>query len=99
MKVVLTNRARRRVLVVGRWWRNHRPDAADLFERELEEVIEKLTSGPTFGLVHGIVRGHTIRRMRLPTSEQHVYYSVNPTTDTVVIHTLWGPRRGRTPKL
>lgn len=51
------------------------------------------------GVVYGARRGVTIRRVLLPRSQQHIYYSVDELTDTVVVRTIWGARRGRGPKL
>ncbi len=82
------------------WWRENRPDTADLFQHELEMAKQDLaTLPPTPGLVYETVRGKVIRRLLLPKTEQHVYFSIDEDAQRVVIHTVWGARRGRGPKL
>jgi hypothetical protein len=67
---------------------------------EVEAAKQKLaTLPPTPGLVYETVRGKTIRRLLLPKTEQHVYFSIDVDARIVVIHTVWGARRGRVPKL
>lgn len=99
MKVWFTARARRRALHVASWWRANRPAAPDLFEQELHEAKQALGAHPLLGTVYKTVGSWVIRRVLLRESEQHVYYSVNESAETVVVHTLWGARRGRGPKL
>jgi hypothetical protein len=45
------------------------------------------------------VRGKVIRRLLLPKTEQHVYFSIDDDGQRVVIHTVWSARRGRGAKL
>ncbi len=86
--------------MVATWWRAHRPDVAALFEEELEAATQKLaTLPPTPGLVYETVQGKVIRRLLLPKTEQHVYFWIDEALDKVVIHTVWGARRGIGPKL
>ncbi len=100
MKVWFSPRARNRVRVVATWWRANRPGVADLFEDELEAAQQALaTSPPAPGLTYETVRGKVIHRLLLPKTEQHVYFSTDESADMVVIHTVWGARRGRGPKL
>lgn len=102
MKVRLAPRALQRARHIKRWWQNNRPGAEAVFEHELERMTRKLATmspqGP-LGVVHEVRRGKTIRRVLLPRSQQHVYYSVDEASDTVVIRTIWGARRGRRPRL
>jgi hypothetical protein len=35
----------------------------------------------------------------MPTTEQHVYYTVDEAAGEIVIETVWGAPRGRGPKL
>ncbi len=99
MKVWFTPRARRRALLVGAWWRANRPAAPKLFEQELADAKQRLSVQPNLGHVYEIVGDRTMRRLLLPKSEQHLYYSVDETTETVAVITIWGARRGRGPKL
>jgi len=99
VKVWFTARARRRALLVASWWRANRPAAPDLFEQELHEAKQTLGAHPLLGPVYETVGARVMRRLLLRESEQHVYYSVDESADTVVVHTIWGARRGRGPKL
>ncbi len=85
---------------IGAWWRKHRPKAPTLFDDELDEAIDDIASQPlAAGAVHEVVGGKTFRRVRLPKTKQHVFYYVDDAKGVIVIHTIWGARRGRKPKL
>lgn len=99
MKVFFTARARRRAGIVATWWRQNRPAAPDLFEDELEAATRRLEGQPVLGLVYANVRGRAVYRLLLPQSAQHLYFSVNGAAERVVVHTIWGARRGRGPAL
>jgi plasmid stabilization system protein ParE len=99
VKARYSPRARQRVQYITRWWRKNRTSAPSLFEDELDEAIGRLEADPNLGTEYRVVRGHTIRRMLLRKTEQHVFYSVDDENGVVVIHSVWGARRGRGPKL
>ena len=99
MKIRFSPRARRRVNVVDTWWRENRRGAPTLFADELAEAIERLKVQPTLGTEYEQVAGSVIRRVLLPKSAQHLYYAVDLENDVIVIHTIWGARRGRGPQL
>jgi len=40
-----------------------------------------------------------MRRVLMPKTERHVYYSVDEAIQSVVVHVIWGARKGRGPKL
>lgn len=99
MKVAYTSRAKRRVIAVGKWWRTYRPAAPDLFDQELIHAVSVLMEQPHLGVVYTRLRGALIRRILLPQTEQYLYYAVDPVASLVIIHTIWGARRGRSPAL
>ena len=99
MKVRFTPRARRAALAMAKWWKANRPAAADLFGHELDEAKRQLANQPELGPVYETVRGLVIRRLLLPKTERHVYYSVDTVTATVTVYVIWGARKGRGPKL
>ena len=47
------------------------------------------------GLIDATVRRRAVYRMLLPQSAQHLYYSVDAKAERVIVHTIWGARRGR----
>jgi plasmid stabilization system protein ParE len=97
--VEILPRARQRIIVVARWWRKNRADAPTLFDDELADLIARLERHPVLGTVHEILDGATILKARLRKTEQAVYYSVDEAKGVISIHTVWGARRGRKPKL
>ena len=99
MKVRFTPRSRRAALAMAKWWRANRPLAPDLFDRELEAAKWRLEQQPELPPVYDTVRGRVIRRVLLPKTEGHVYYSFDQATESVVVHIIWGARKGRGPKL
>jgi plasmid stabilization system protein ParE len=98
VKVYFSPRALHRASIVMAWWRKNR-DAADLFERELEQAKRALEDPLELGLVYETIRGKVIYRMLLGKSVQHIYYSVDEKAGIVIVHTIWGARRGRGPQL
>ena len=99
MKLKITKRAQRRVKLVGVWWREHRPEAPSRFADELEWAKREMLSRPNLAPRYETTSGKVCRRLLLPTTEQHVYYTVHKDADLIVVHTVWGARRGRGPKL
>lgn len=99
MIVKFLPRARQRIKTIARWWRRNRPAVPTLFDEELRDVIERLEGDPVLGVEYRVVDGEIIRRTLLRKSGQHVYYSVDQINGVVVVHSVWGARRGRGPKL
>ena len=99
MKLKITKRAQRRVKLVGAWWREHRPAAQNAFADELEWAKGEMLSRPNLATRYQTASGKVCRRLLLPTTQQHVYYTVQEDADLVIVHTVWGARRGRGPKL
>lgn len=81
------------------WWRANRPTAPELFDTELSAAITQLESQHSLPQVFESVADEPIRRVLLPKTEQHLYYSIDETAAVVLIHTIWGARRGSGPKL
>ena len=99
MIVEILPRARQRIKAVATWWRKNRADAPTLFDDELSDLIERLKLHPVLGTIHEIVDGATILKVPLRKAEQNVYYSADEGRGVISIHTVWGARRGRKPKL
>lgn len=102
MRVKLQPRALQRARTIKIWWRRNRPGYEDVFEQELDRVTQALVAmspRSPIGTIYRVNGRVTIRRVLLPTSEQHLYYSIDETRDMVIIRSLWGARRGRGPRL
>lgn len=79
------------------WWQRNRPDAADLFEQELDAILERIAASPAIGQ-RVEQRGQVwVRRWRMPKTRNHVYYAIGATE--IVVLAIWGAPRGLGPKL
>jgi plasmid stabilization system protein ParE len=99
MKLAFTPEAERQANVMDAWWREHRPDAQDLFARELADVRTLLTATPSIGVVHVTRSGKSARRVLMPKTRNYVYYEVREGEDVVIVLAVWGAPRGRGPSL
>jgi hypothetical protein len=70
-----------------------------LFEHEFEWALRYLISMPTAGLPYPTPRRSAMKRLLLPRTAYHVYFALERDEAVVVIHSVWGARRGRGPKL
>lgn len=99
MKVRATGRAQREIVRAALWWRTNRPAAPGLFLEELEAAERHLCTAPISGEIYGYRKARLIRRWLLQETEYHVYFSVDQDAQVVMVHSVWGARRGRGPKL
>ncbi len=98
MKLDVTIPARERIKLVGAWWRVNRPAAPTLFAVELRAAFAQIRSAPESGQLYSW-RGRTFRRILMPKTRQHVYYSIDVDAGVVHIDVVWGAQRGLGPKL
>jgi hypothetical protein len=80
------------------WWRENR-DHADLFDEEYEATLRWLLATPQNGSPWPTSRRPHLLRVLMPKTANHIYYSIEHSGIVVVIHSLWGARRRRSPKL
>jgi len=99
VKIEIGKRARRQVERISRWWEANRPAVPDLFEREFEEVLDFLLAAPKAGVPYPTARRPGLRRLVLSKTQYHLYFSLEHDEAVVVIHSVWGARRGSIPKL
>jgi plasmid stabilization system protein ParE len=99
MIVRFTPRALAEARRVRRWWRQHRPAAAEVFDRELNAAVALIQSSPTIGGVYPTASdlGIEIRRLLMARTENHLYYTLHE--DALVILSIWGAPRERGPGL
>jgi plasmid stabilization system protein ParE len=98
MRLRLTPRALADAKRMKTWWRRHRAKAPDLFERELDETLERMLATPTLGIAYTSEGAEVgVRRVLMPKTQSHVYYGT--TAEEVVVLTVWGARKRRGPKL
>lgn len=99
MKVRAAGRAKREIARAALWWSKNRHQAPGLFLDELEALERHLRSAPVSGQIYGYRKNRLIRRWLLEKTEYHVYFSVNTQTQVIMLHSVWGARRGRGPRL
>jgi plasmid stabilization system protein ParE len=96
MKARFTPEADEQADKSDRWWREHR-DVHDLFARELAATIALLVGNPTLGTIYTVLHGQPMRKVLMPKTRHHVYYTTEG--DEILVHAVWGAPRGRGPKL
>lgn len=99
MRVRAAGRAKREIARAALWWSKNRPEAPLLFLDELEAAQRHLCTAPVSGQIYGYRKNRLIRRWLLEKTEYHVYFSVNRKAQVIMVHSVWGARRGRGPKL
>jgi len=98
VNVVLLDEAQRRFEAEDRWWREHR-DAKELFIEEFETIVQHLSEQPETGQRYRNVRGKLIQRWLMKKTGCHVYYWCDDSRSSLEIHSIWGARKRRGPKL
>jgi plasmid stabilization system protein ParE len=98
VRIVLLDEARRRFEAEDDWWREHR-DAKELFVDEFAQTLERLRSMPGAGQRYRLVRGMLIQRVLMKKTGCHVYYLHDRERDLIEIHSIWGARKERGPRL
>ncbi|NUP13461.1 MAG: type II toxin-antitoxin system RelE/ParE family toxin [Polyangiaceae bacterium] len=95
MKARLSARAEREMQRSDAWWREHRPEAPDLFLDELQAALRLLVTAPGTGAPYGGYRGRIVRRVPMQATRHQLYYVV----DERGLHVLsiWGAPRRRPP--
>jgi plasmid stabilization system protein ParE len=97
MKVRLTLRALAEAKRIKTWWLRNRPKAPHLFDEELSATLTHIQTTPNAGSIYPAGLEVEVRRMLMPKTHNHIYYAIEH--DEVVVLSLWGARRGRTPRL
>jgi plasmid stabilization system protein ParE len=82
----------------GRWWREHRSAARTLFEEELRRALDQIPSAPHLGSSFKAKSGREYRRVLMPVTRHHVYYSLIA-PDCVRVHSVWSAVRRSGPVL
>lgn len=98
MTIRLTPRALAEAKRMKAWWRRNRPAAPDLFEQEFAATLDRIAQLPGSGKLYE--EGDLdvpVRRVLLPKTLNHVYYTVDDRG--VVVLSVWGALHERGPKL
>lgn len=92
-------RAEHQIRTASAWWRSHRPAAPQMFALELADALELLAATPTLGVYYGHRGGRAIRRLLLPRSRYHVYFTYDDDADVLEVRAVWHAVRARRPLL
>ena|SRR5688572_2804536 len=98
VKIVLLEEAQRRFEAEDTWWRANR-DAKELFVEEFSAALGRISSMPEVGQRYRRTRGKFIQRVLMTKTRCHVYYFHDEQKDVIEIHSVWGARKERGPKL
>jgi plasmid stabilization system protein ParE len=97
--VIVAPRARTHARRIDEWWRENRPNAQDLFARELEAAFARIAATPMVAAVYRETEGRTIRRLLMPRTSYHVFFKVSEWEQQVHVLAVWHAARGRGPRL
>jgi hypothetical protein len=70
-----------------------------VFLDELAAAERHLCTAPVSGQIYGYRKNRLIRRWLLEKTDYHVYFSLNRKAQVIMLHSVWGARRGRGPTL
>ena len=65
----------------------------------MNAVVSKLETAPAVGPVYESAAPLVVRRLLMPRSRYHVYYSIEASGARVLIHAVWHASRGQAPRL
>ena len=97
--VVVAPRARAHAQRIEEWWRKNRPEAPDLFNRELEAAFVRIATAPLAIAVYREINGRTVRRLLMPRTSYHLFFELNGRQEKVHVLAVWHAVRGRGPRL
>lgn len=95
-RVRFTATARKHVRNEKAWWLANRVHT-EIFAGELEEAVRLVTLLPGVGSRYAETPVPGVRRVYLRKIACHLYYTFDE--GEVVVHALWGARRGRGPQI
>ncbi len=75
------------------WWNENRPKAPGLFEKELSAALERLAFTPRTGKPYERSKVTGMRRLLMPRTRYHVYYTILEGESLVRVHTVWHASR------
>ena len=97
MRVEVTAAAKADTKKAVTWWRENRPAAPSLFERELHDGLQLIVRSPGVGMLYRERASH--RRLLLPKTRYHIYFRVDEAAGVIYIARVWHGQRGRGPTL
>ena len=98
-RVEIAEQAMRDAIAINSWWRENRSAAADAFVDDLAWVARLLAETAMLGRRVRVRGARNVRRVLTPRTLHHVYYTVDPSDDVVLVMRIWSARRGRRPRM
>jgi plasmid stabilization system protein ParE len=98
VKVLLLDEASAQFEAEATWWRENR-DHKELFVDEFEATLRRIVELPQAGQHYRWKGGCLIQRWLMSKTRCHVYYFHDRANDILEIHSVWGARRKRSPRL
>jgi plasmid stabilization system protein ParE len=99
MRLAFTPEAQEQADECDAWWREHRTATRELFAHELAGIKALLLDAPHIGSIYTVLDGLPVRRVLLPKTSTHVYYSIDAERSVVMVLAVWGAPKGRGPRL
>lgn len=79
------------------YWTENRPAAPDLFVEELGAALRKLEVVPRVGAPYESATLREMRRVLMPRTRYHIYYTLDDDSRIVRVHAIWHTSRGQGP--
>jgi plasmid stabilization system protein ParE len=92
-RVELSPEALERAQAIRSWWIDNREAAPDLFADELGAALRKLAVTPRTGAPYDAPGFREMRRVLMPRTRYHVYYTVDDDSRLVRVHGIWHTAR------
>jgi hypothetical protein len=99
VRIEFAPEALEQIRTVHDWWKNHRPAAPDLLHEELAATLEIIGSSPSAARAYPFSAIPGLRRMLMPRTRYHLYFSFHEQRALIFVHALWHASRGHGPKL
>jgi plasmid stabilization system protein ParE len=96
IRIQTTADVRRQVKDAAAWWRENRPEAPELFWRELSGALDLLRTAPLAGATYN-ARG--VRRVLMPQTRYQVFYRYEASSGRLSVMAVWSSLRGKGPPL
>ena len=87
------------IRAVRNWWHINRPSAPQLLREELAATLEIVRSSPRAAQAYQFVDIPGLRRILMPRTRYHVYFTVHDDRGLVFVHAIWHASRGHGPQL
>lgn len=96
MNYRLTPQAKRDIARADAWWAQNRPEAPTAVLDEVGSALEQVLGQPESGVAYASRKRGLVRRLPLPTTKRHLYYTV--VDGIIIVLRVCGAERGSPPR-